>query len=71
MWGTVPVDQLSNSTLRQQYVSDFLQRTKSTFTDGVNIDIEDPISSSSPEYHLLIQLMQVFYTSNQLHDVIR
>jgi len=59
LWGTgYPVAQLSNSTQRKEYVAGLIQMVANTFTDGVNIDIEEPIQAYSPEYTLLTTLVQ-------------
>lgn len=58
VWGTVyPVEQLSNTTHRALYIQQLVDKVKNTFSDGVNVDTEDPIAKNSPERELLVTLM--------------
>ncbi|KAN0022837.1 hypothetical protein ACTFIU_005578 [Dictyostelium citrinum] len=39
-----PVDQLSNQTHMDQWINEKLELVQTTFTDGLNFDVEDPIT---------------------------
>jgi len=54
---------LANSTMVSEYINNLLSLVKETGTDGVNIDIEDPIAQNSTERTLLSQFMKDLYTS--------
>jgi len=49
---------LGNVTKRTDYVSSLVDLVQSTFTDGINLDFEDPILANTPEYYLLTSLVQ-------------
>mmetsp|Transcript_32213 Transcript_32213/g.44190 ORF Transcript_32213/g.44190 Transcript_32213/m.44190 type:complete len:371 (+) Transcript_32213:29-1141(+) len=59
VWGTgYPVDQLSNSSYREQWIYQWINKVKETYTDGINFDMEDPIDDNSPNKQYFTQLVQ-------------
>jgi len=51
------VQQLSNATARQEWIQKQLTLVQQTFTDGVNVDFEDPIEAASGDIAFLTLLM--------------
>jgi di-N-acetylchitobiase len=59
VWGVdYPVNQLTNDTHRAIWVDSLVQQVLDTYTDGINVDIEEPIAANSPEQKYLTILMQ-------------
>jgi di-N-acetylchitobiase len=64
VWGaSFPASQLSNQTAREEWVNQWLQIVKSTYTDGVNVDFEQEIASNSSNREHLVQLVQELRTA--------
>jgi len=66
VWGTsFPVDQLSNRAARDMYVKELVNQVRDTYTDGVNIDIEDAIAANSRDRDYLTLLVSEIYIAFQ------
>jgi len=64
VWGvSYPYEQLGNSTQRSTWIKQMISQVQNTFTDGVNVDIEYPITQESPEVQELDLLMKELKTA--------
>ena len=52
------VQQLDNQAARTAWIEMQVQRVQATFTDGVNLDLEDEIAAGSDAAHFYTQLVQ-------------
>jgi di-N-acetylchitobiase len=59
------VKQLDNATARTTWVNAQIEKVKTTYTDGVNLDMEDEIADGSDTAHQYTQLVQEL--SNLMH----
>jgi di-N-acetylchitobiase len=59
------VKQLGNTTARTEWVNFQVDKVKKTFTDGINLDMEDEIVDGSDAEHQYTQLVQEL--SNLIH----
>jgi di-N-acetylchitobiase len=59
------VKQLGNATARTEWINFQIERVKKTYTDGVNLDMEDEIADGSDAEHQYTQLIQEL--SNRIH----
>jgi len=53
-----PVDELFNATKRKEWIESLIEKTKQTYTDGVNVDIESVVSDHSSQKSLMVLLMR-------------
>lgn len=59
------VNQLGNATARTEWVNFQIDKVKNSYTDGVNLDMEDPIIDGSDAAHHYTQLVQEL--SDKIH----
>jgi di-N-acetylchitobiase len=59
------VKQLGNETARTEWVNSQIEKVKTTYTDGVNLDMEDEITDGSDAAHQYTQLVEEL--SNLIH----
>lgn len=52
------VNQLTNTTARQIWIDAQVEKVKQTFTDGINLDMEDPIVDGSPAAKFYTELVR-------------
>eukprot|EP01098_Paradermamoeba_levis_P007045 TRINITY_DN2927_c0_g6_i1.p1 TRINITY_DN2927_c0_g6~~TRINITY_DN2927_c0_g6_i1.p1 ORF type:complete len:424 (-),score=93.29 TRINITY_DN2927_c0_g6_i1:42-1211(-) len=52
-----PVSQLGNETAQNAWVENQLDRARQTYTDGINVDVEDEIATDSPARQQLVELL--------------
>ncbi|XP_062868883.1 di-N-acetylchitobiase [Trichomycterus rosablanca] len=56
--GDVPVADIVDDVKRKEWITEKLNLAKSQFMDGINIDIEQAVETSSPEYYALTALVK-------------
>ncbi|XP_027016296.1 di-N-acetylchitobiase [Tachysurus fulvidraco] len=56
--GDVPLSDIVDATNRTAWIAEKLNLAKSQFMDGINLDIEQAVEESSPEYYALTALVR-------------
>ena len=56
-----PLTHLADTAMRSKWVADFISEVQDGFLDGINIDIEQPITKDSSNVSLLTDLVQEAY----------
>ena len=56
--GDVPVKDIINATFRASWVAQQVKLAKTQYLDGINLDIEQDVAHSSPEYYALTALVK-------------
>ncbi|XP_077978387.1 di-N-acetylchitobiase-like [Glandiceps talaboti] len=73
MAGFFPIANITDAKSRNLWVVDQLQKSVDWHMDGINIDIEDPVNTSSIQQHLLTELVDqtviAFHTLNEFSQV--
>jgi len=54
-----PVEKLNSSAVREEWVKNKTKYALDNFADGINIDIEGPVSKNSKEVTLLTKLVKL------------
>lgn len=58
VWGAAfPVSNLTNAEQRKQWVKAQAARVRDTFTDGINVDIEDALKADQPQERKLLTVL--------------
>ncbi|CAF1192466.1 unnamed protein product, partial [Didymodactylos carnosus] len=63
-----PVDQLLNDTANDIWINEQVEKVRSTYTDGVNVDMEDSILDKTPQVKLFTELVRNL--TNRMHETI-
>lgn len=67
--GVVPLSDMVDVGKRTAWITEKVNLAKSQFMDGINLDIEQAVEESSPEYYALTALVRE--TTETFHREIR
>lgn len=56
--GDVPLSDIVDDSKRTAWITEKVNLAKSQFMDGINLDIEQAVEESSPEYYALTALVK-------------
>lgn len=67
--GDVSVKDIVNATFRASWIAQQIKQAKTQYMDGINLDIEQDVALSSPEYYALTALVKE--TTDAFHREIK